>query len=162
MPSRAACRFSTFGAAWIIASVLTTGERVQAENFEHEISGGFSLESRWFPETAAHPGQRSHGSGFIFTPSLYLEDDEGRSFNLSSFFRYVSADPRRTHVDLREAYVLMFGELGENEWELRFGVDRVFWGVTESNHLVDIVNQTDLVEHPDGEAKLGQPMAHIT
>ncbi len=162
MPSRAACRFSTFGAAWIIASVLTTGERVQAENFEHEIFGGFSLESRWFPETAAHPGQRSHGSGFTFTPSLYLEDDEGRSFNLSSFFRYDSADPRRTHVDLREAYVLMFGELGESEWELRFGVDRVFWGVTESNHLVDIVNQTDLVEHPDGEAKLGQPMAHIT
>ncbi|HEY7410018.1 MAG TPA: hypothetical protein VII13_04715, partial [Vicinamibacteria bacterium] len=37
-----------------------------------------------------------------------------------------------------------------------------FWGVTESQHLVDIVNQTDLVENPDGEDKLGQPMAHLT
>ena len=42
------------------------------------------------------------------------------------------------------------------------GLDRVFWGVTESHHLVDIVNQTDLVEHPNEEAKLGQPMVHAT
>ena len=41
-------------------------------------------------------------------------------------------------------------------------MDRVFWGVTESQHLVDIINQTDLVEHPNKESKLGQPMAHLT
>jgi len=45
---------------------------------------------------------------------------------------------------------------------LRLGVDRVFWGVVESRSLVDIVNQTDLVEHPDEKTKLGQPMAHVT
>ena len=56
----------------------------------------------------------------------------------------------------------MFGEAGDGEWELRLGVDRVFWGVTESQHLVDIINQTDLVEHPNKESKLGQPMAHLT
>jgi hypothetical protein len=38
----------------------------------------------------------------------------------------------------------------------------VFWGVTEFKHLVDIVNQTDLVENIDGEDKLGQPMAHLS
>ena len=56
----------------------------------------------------------------------------------------------------------MFGQRDSGEWELRLGVDRVFWGVAESRHLVDIVNQTDLIEHPDEEEKLGQPMAHLT
>jgi hypothetical protein len=33
--------------------------------------------------------------------------------------------------------------------------------VTEAVHLVDVINQTDLVEDPDGEAKLGQPMIQL-
>ena len=68
----------------------------------------------------------------------------------------------RAHAGLREAYLLLFGEVGEDEWELRLGVDRVFWGVAESCHLVDIINQTDLIEHPNEEAKPGQPMVHVT
>ena len=41
-------------------------------------------------------------------------------------------------------------------------MDRVAWGVAEVRNIVDIVNQTDLVEHPDEKTKLGQPMAHGT
>ncbi len=41
---------------------------------------------------------------------------------------------------------------------MRAGIGKVFWGVTEALHLVDIINQTDLVENPDGEQKLGQPL----
>jgi hypothetical protein len=37
----------------------------------------------------------------------------------------------------------------------------VFWGVTESVHLVDIINQTDLVDDISGEKKLGQPMVNV-
>ena len=46
-------------------------------------------------------------------------------------------------------------------FELRIGISKVFWGVTESQHLVDVINQTDLVESPDGEDKLGQPMVNF-
>ena len=38
----------------------------------------------------------------------------------------------------------------------------MFWGVTESYHLVDVVNQTDLVENVDREDKLGQPLVNLT
>lgn len=38
----------------------------------------------------------------------------------------------------------------------------MFWGVTESRHLVDIVNQNDQVEDLDGEDKLGQPMIQLS
>ncbi|MDD7885073.1 hypothetical protein [Flavivirga sp. 57AJ16] len=34
--------------------------------------------------------------------------------------------------------------------------------MTESNHLVDIINQTDAVETFDGEEKLGQPMVQLS
>jgi hypothetical protein len=34
--------------------------------------------------------------------------------------------------------------------------------VTESRHLVDIINQTDLVENIDEEDKLGQPMLEVS
>lgn len=50
----------------------------------------------------------------------------------------------------------------DTEWELRVGIDQVFWGTAESNHLVNIVNQSDVVDHPNGEEKLGQPMVHGT
>ena len=121
-----------------------------------------SVDSRWYPQSPAYPDQRSHASGFSVAPKLYLEDEEGRSVSLEGFFRMDGGDSHRTHADLREAYLLMFGDIGEDEWELRFGVDRIFWGVAESRHLVDIINQTDLVEHPNEKAKLGQPMIHAT
>ena len=38
----------------------------------------------------------------------------------------------------------------------------MFWGVTESGHLVDIINQTDQREGFDGEDKLGQPMIRLS
>ena len=148
-------------AVWILALVFAIEAQPRTE-IDHEFSGRLSVESRWFPESGAHPGQHSLASGFVAVPKLYLEDAEGRSLRLAPFFRYDNADSRRTHADLREAYLLLFGEIGDGEWELRIGVDQVFWGVTESQHLVDIVNQVDFVEHPAGEAKLGQPMLHGT
>jgi len=45
---------------------------------------------------------------------------------------------------------------------LLVGINSVFWRVVESNHLVDILNQTDLIEDIDGEEKLGQPMISLS
>ena len=155
MPRAFVC--AAAGATLILASILGGGAASGIE-----VSGRLDLESRWYYQDGAHPGQKSHATGFVVEPKLYAEDAEGRSVTLAPFFRYDGADPRRTHFDVREAYLLVFGELGDGEWELRLGADRVFWGVAESRHLVDIVNQIDLIEHPDEESKLGQPMAHLT
>ena len=150
------------GAAWILAPLLAAVAHAGVGVDHHRISGRSSIETRWFPETALHEGQSGNATGFVASPRLYLEDSGGRSLTLAPFLRYDNADPRRSHADLREAYLLHFGEIGDGEWELRAGIARVFWGVAESQHLVDIVNQVDLVEHPAGESKLGQPMVHFT
>ena len=69
-----------------------------------------------------------------------------------------SGDDERTHADVRELYWRRtFGDT----FDLFVGVRKVFWGVTETFHLVDIVNQTDAVEDIDEEDKLGQPMVHF-
>ncbi len=127
-----------------------------------EIFGKVAVETRIFPEAGAHPGQRSHASGFSLEATAYIEGDGGSSITITPFLRFDAGDPERSHADLREAYFLNYGDVGDGEWELRLGIDRVFWGVAEARSLVDIINQTDLVEHPNAKTKLGQPMAHFT
>ncbi len=166
MRPRAVLRRAGLGAVWMSVFVFAVGVQAGAgqtgPTLESDLSGRLSADIRWFPEAGAFAGQRSAASGFVAEPRLLLEDAGGRSFTLAPFFRYDHSDPRRTHFDLHAAYLLLFGDIGDVGWELRLGVDQVFWGVTESQHLVDIVNQVDFVEHPNGEAKLGQPMAHAT
>ena len=127
-----------------------------------EIFGRFTLEGRYFPQHGLHDGQREQSLSFVVEPEAYFENETGQGLLIKPFFRYDSADTRRTHWDMREAYGLFFGEFEDSEWEIRAGIDKVFWGVAESRHLVDIVNQTDLIEDPDREEKLGQPMLHAT
>ena len=170
MQFRAARYRVALGAVWMIAaSVAAAGAQAGAGDEEAEgslltaeLSGRLSAESRTFPATGAFPGQRSLAAGFVVEPTVYVEAVSGASFTLAPFFRYDHSDPRRTHFDLREAYLLLFGDAGDGGWEARVGVGQVFWGATESQRLVDIVNQVDFVEHLNGEAKLGQPMAHLT
>ena len=157
----AALKQTLLGAVLIFAIVFNS-QVCANSGIDLQLFGHVSVESRWYPENGAYSSQSHHASGFVLEPEFYFESVSGWSFNLVPFFRYDSADPERSHADLREAYFLLFGEIGNSEWELRLGIDRVFWGVVESYHLVDIINQTDLIEHPDEEVELGQFMAHVT
>jgi hypothetical protein len=126
---------------------------------ETEVSGFVSPELRIFQHAPAHAGQHEAR----LAPSLAIQPefryDLGADDRLTAipFVRWDAWDSERTHADLRE---LNWAHLDDG-WDLRVGIDRVFWGVTESRHLVDIINQTDLVEDPDGEDKLGQPMVNF-
>ena len=149
-------RFGGTIAALAIMAAAGTG----AQTFD--FSGEASLQARWYPQSPAFPGQRSSTGGVVVEPTLYADIAPTTSFTVTALYRYDSADAKRTHADVREAYLLTYGAWGENSWELRLGLDRVFWGVAELHNLVDIVNQLDLVEHPRDRPKLGQPMAHLT
>ena len=146
------------GAIAALLFMVPGGAEAQAVDF----SGDLSFQTRWFPESPVFAGQRSGSGGLVVEPTLYWDVTDTTSVTFTPLYRYDSADSRRTHADLREAYLLMYGDWGENSWELRLGVDRVFWGVVELHNLVDVVNQFDLIEHPREEAKLGQPMAYLT
>ncbi|MDO8329058.1 MAG: hypothetical protein Q7T36_01140 [Fluviicoccus sp.] len=80
------------------------------------------------------------------------------SFTLKPFARVDSQDSERSHADLREAFWLHV----LNNWQTQAGIGQVFWGVTEGAHVVDIINQTDTLENPEGDARLGQPMLNVS
>jgi len=122
-----------------------------------EWSGYVGVEGRLFFADPLHPDQRDQNGSLVAQPEFFHQWDE-YSVTAVPFFRFDSADAERSHFDIRELFVLWVPE----SFELGFGFRKIFWGVTESQHLLDIINQTDLVELPDGEEKLGQPMINLS
>ncbi len=121
-------------------------------------SGFISGEWRYFVEGGDGFSQQRNNFSFATEPELYLPLDNGRdSLTFTAFYRWDKNDDERTHGDIRE---LKWHKV-EDSWELTVGVDRIFWGVTETIHLVNIINQQDFVENPDGEDLLGQPMINL-
>jgi len=118
-----------------------------------ELSGNISLQNSHFindTKTIQHNNYVSSSAELEY----YTAWEDDSSFNITPFIRIDQYDDERTHGDFREFY---FQQLFD-DWELRLGISKVYWGVTESQHLVDVINQTDSVESIDGEDKLGQPM----
>ena len=137
--------------------LLAGGSPVAAQSVTGEVTAEFRL----FPESPLFLDQRDdHVFGSVSVePELAWDWDDGRyQFTFRPFARLDSHDDGRTHADIRELTVRRLGDA----WTLSAGFDRVFWGVTEVNHLIDVVNQTDAVEDLDGEDKLGQPMVNLT
>ena len=124
----------------------------------HVFRGNISVEGRLFGSEPLYPDQERNNGSVAIAPEYYYVWPGGSSFIFAPFVRIDSADSERTHFDIRELNFLLVGD----PWELRLGIGKVFWGVTEFVHLVDIINQTDLVENIRGEDKLGQPMAQLS
>jgi hypothetical protein len=143
-----------------LATISTIIPGRSASAGEWEFSGSVASELRIFPYNPAFQGQDAD----TLSPSLSLEprlvyewNDGADRFTLAPFLRLDATESGRTHADLREANWLHIGD----GWDLVVGIDKVFWGVAESRHLVDIINQDDALEDIDGEDKLGQPMVNL-
>ena len=129
------------------------------ENSSGYWSGYISGQGRGFWQNPQFADQRDGDISVAAEPEYYRDWNSGlRAITFKPFVRLDSTDPERTHFDIREAHYLHV----VGDWEWRVGLAKVFWGVTESQHLVDIINQTDLVENLDTEDKLGQPMIETT
>lgn len=126
---------------------------------EPELSGSVSAELRWFPDSPQFSNQFSD-----FQPSLIAEPefrwrlDNGDQVTITPYLQLDGQDSERSHFDLREAYWRHFGE----NWDFLIGVNKVYWGVAESRHLVDVINQVDSVVDVDEEDRLGQPMISLS
>jgi len=123
-----------------------------------ELSGWIAVEGRGFLNEPLYRGQDRDNASIAAQPEYYHAWENGSSFTFVPFGRADTADSRRTHADIRELNYLY----RQDNWFVRMGVGKVFWGATEFVHLVDIINQTDLIEHIDGEDKLGQPMLEFS
>ena len=127
-------------------------------SWSNEWSGNIALQHRLFTQTGLEPEQYNQYNSIAIQPEWFHEWNSGKqSLTFVPFYRWDEHDEERTHSDIREfSWINVF-----DESELRIGLRKVFWGVAESQHLVDVINQTDLIESSDGESKLGQPMVNF-
>ncbi len=127
---------------------------------DYRLSGVVAAEARVFFQDGRYADQfETLQSSLLVQPEFSWSSGAGDDqYSFIPYLHVDSQDARRTHADIREAY----WRRQSGDWEVLVGLDRVFWGVAESNHLVDVINQTDFVEDLDGEDKLGQPMLRLS
>ncbi len=124
-----------------------------------EWRAALAAEVRYFPAQPAVAKQHEENASAYLRAEFFHDFDQARQrFAMTSLLRADQGDSERSHADLGELY----WRYSFAAWDLYVGVRTVFWGVTEVLHLVDIINQTDLVENPDTEDKLGQPMVQLS
>lgn len=153
------CGLITLG--FITTSVITS------VNAEIKVKGSASLEQRLFLDTpeqplnpvdSDYPYPVYHQISAALSPHVEASSERNNMvYTVHPFIRIDERDDERTHIDLRE----FKAALVTKKWQASIGFDQVYWGVMENHHLVDIVNQTDYNESPNGEDKLGQPMVRL-
>ncbi len=140
--------------------IAGNAEQTIADDSEWDLSGNVSIKARGFSQDALWPEQNTSDAEVSVSgewEARWRSEEGDQRASFIPFVRWDENDDERSHIDLREAYWAYEGD----GVELLVGVNKVFWGVTESVHLVDIINQTDLVEDIDQEDKLGQPMVNL-
>ncbi len=132
-----------------------------ARGGEVDISTSVEVQARTFwqdPAWVSQDDRAPQGSIAWTTEIRWRNEDGNQRASLIPYLRWDATDDERSLADLKEAYWAFEGD----SYELLIGANTVFWGVTESVHLVDIINQTDFAADIDGEDKLGQPMVSLT
>ena len=124
-----------------------------------DVSSYIAFDARAYTSSPQFVDQDSDSidGALLFDTDVSFGGDDFH-INWHPFVRLDFVDTNRTHFDLREFNIIASGD----NWDLLFGVETVFWGVTESRHLVNIINQNDQLEDIDEEDKLGQPMVNLS
>jgi len=122
------------------------------------LTGAIGIWGRSFPQSPQWDGE----SNAVLWPNVegwvkaeYSWNGGKDRFN---FMPYARKDfiGSRSLVDVKEGYFLHTGD----GWSVLAGINTVHWGVTESRHLVNIINQADYAWSIDGDELLGQPMVN--
>ena len=135
---------------------FTTSNIYGTENVDTQLSVG--IETRYFKNPSKWDRQSTDDfqtsvEGFF---EVFYPLDSNHSFTISPFFRKDGVDENRDLLDIREGYWLVESD----PIEVLVGVNTVFWGVTESINIVDVINQTDNGDF-SGSQKLGQPLINL-
>ena len=140
---------------------MSTSELGVADVYDKlDISGNIAFQLRGFTQNSMWKDQNTSDIESSISGEWEIRwqnNSNNQRVSFITFARWDENDKKRSHVDFREAYWAYQNE----DVELLIGLNKVFWGVAESVHLIDIINQTDLVENINQEEKLGQPMIRL-
>lgn len=137
----------------VLGVALLQPSAASADDFSAEVEIG----GRNFFEPALDKRQYTADAFAKLRMEYYRDWNDGDTrFVMTPTSRFIHGEKgyTRSDGDLEEFYIRH--TIGNHD--LYFGSRKLFWGVTESVHLVDVINQVDQVEDIDGEDRLGQPM----
>ena len=120
-----------------------------------EHSGEVTLEASWYPEKAAHAGQKDSFAHFEARPELVIYGDEAEMLLQP---RITSGTSGSGLIDFREANVT--ARIGDAD--ILVGSTILFWGKVESYNPVDIVNSHDFSRGLMRSEKRGAPTARVS
>ena len=150
---------SAFSAAQTADDYFSDSDYFSETDSALTVSGDVTAQFRQFQQSGSRSSQSSSNVSLSFEPEFYYQvPDSKDSFTFKPFVRWDESDNERSHADIRE---LNWHHVAA-QWELKAGISSVFWGVTETVHLVNIINQIDGVENLDEEDQLGQFMLNLT
>lgn len=122
---------------------------------EGHLIAELSIESMYFFNDPQLSQQSNSSTSLTFQPKYKQSWDFSKKvLDVQLFLRENANDDERSHQDIRE---LSWSHSIDN-FEYKVGISKEFWGVAESYHLVDVINQLDNVEEVDFQSRLGQPM----
>ena len=122
-----------------IAACLATSAifLLSGNAYSAEFSGYVGAQEKFFFEDPLSPVQHNSYLSAVAEPEFFHDWDDGtQNLEVKLFYRADQHDDQRTHGDIRE---LSWTGVFEH-WEVRAGISKVFWGVAETQHLVDVVN----------------------
>jgi len=145
-------------AAWVALGNLASTDAVA--DFEQRLEWDFGLQQKVYADTGYRQSSQTNtvlrGSaqwqGQWQTPAGNLQQ-----LTVKPWLRHDTRDSDGNRVDFPELSYLYVGD----GLSFKIGRSQVFWGVTESAHLVNIINQTDLIDDPRGESFIGQNMVNL-
>jgi hypothetical protein len=144
---------------FLLNTALVSSQEIKESSVTTDLSGYFRVDYRYYPHEKLFQEQNNSYFSTVIQPELLMEwDRKSQILQFTGFARLDQYKNSRTHADIREFY----WQIQAKKWDMSVGVKKIFWGVTESNHLVDIINQYDMYEGIDIEQKLGQPMVHLS
>jgi hypothetical protein len=127
----------------------------RALSFEYNLYGSIQPEYSLFTNGDGKHNQSREKPSILGTANFttFIQDDNAK-ISISALSRYDREDHNRSYFDFQKLkYEYYFDDA-----TIKLGNEIVFWGVNESFHLVDIINQSNLAENLSGTKKLGQPM----
>lgn len=125
---------------------------VAADESAGRFSGEAALVLRAYPQAPAGDQERT-GRGVRLAPEWSWRSGDDL-LRLEPLFQLENPGSGRSKVDLKE--MSWSRRLGESTLDV--GITRLFWGVTESRHLINVINPPDLALDYSGETTLALPL----
>lgn len=139
--------------------LLLAGSSASAQEAERawKMSGYAGAVGRFYADTSGQD-RESDRVAFRLEPEWTWSDSRYRLVVAPRLF-IDGRDSGRSRSDLVELH----GGVRWDANQIKLGISRVFWGVTESRHLVDIINPPDLALHYSGdEQRLPTAMLQVS